>query len=167
MASSSAKDGKISPGLLCCGIAFHKSQHVDLTCLSAVTVILSAQFPPDDLLFPNRRLRLTKEKPKVPVGRTSNRNNEFKPSFENAFVDSPVMSRTHAEISADFDNSRVYIKDVGSMHGTFVEGEKLHKNIQRAIHHGDLVTFGASVRNHPSDIIQPTRFKVAIEFGTM
>jgi len=175
MASSTVKDGKALSA------AFIQGRSL---IYPAVTVILSAEFPPDNLAFPNRRLRLTEQKPTVPVGRTSNRNNEFKGDFGNAFIDSPVMSRKHAEISADFDNSvsslstinsdyriltscnqRVFIKDVGSMHGTFVAGEKLLDKIPRAMHQGDVVTFGAPVRNPPSDIIQPTRFRVDIEFN--
>jgi hypothetical protein len=101
----------------------------------------------------------------MPVGRASNRNADFRSQLNNAWVNSPVMSRDHAEISADFNTTRVYIKDMGSMHGTFVSGEKLPIKVPRVIKAGDHITFGAPVRNQPSDIIQPIRFQVAIEFG--
>lgn len=45
---------------------------------------------------------------------------------------------------------RVYIQDLGSTHGTFVDSIKLRENKETALASGDIVTFGIQITNGPS-----------------
>lgn len=66
-------------------------------------VTLESIDPPSDFAFPDRRFFLTKEKPTIAIGRTSKRNSTFEAAKNNAWFDSAVMSRTHAELKLDVD----------------------------------------------------------------
>jgi WD repeat-containing protein 70 len=64
-------------------------------------------------------------------------------------LDHPSLSRVHAEISQDNDGN-FFVSDLGSTHGTFLNGEKLIPN-QRTpfiIDSNDVVMFGASTRKY-------------------
>lgn len=56
------------------------------------------------------------------IGRQTNA--KTAPTASNGFFDSKVLSRQHAEIYAE-GNGRVYIRDVKSSNGTFVNGKRL------------------------------------------
>lgn len=47
------------------------------------------------------------------------------PTQSNGYFDSKVLSRQHAEVWADKSTSRVWIRDVKSSNGTFVNGQRL------------------------------------------
>jgi len=47
------------------------------------------------------------------------------PTQSNGFFDSKVLSRQHAEIWAEKGTGRVYIRDIKSSNGTFVNGQRL------------------------------------------
>jgi hypothetical protein len=65
---------------------------------------------------------------------------------DNAWFDSPVMSRDHAEISLNPDNHTITIQDIGSMHGTYLNNIELQRKDPRILNDGDIVVFGAEVR---------------------
>lgn len=56
------------------------------------------------------------------IGRQTN--NKTLPTPQNGYFDSKVLSRQHAEIWAD-RNGKVFIRDVKSSNGTFVNGQRL------------------------------------------
>lgn len=57
------------------------------------------------------------------IGRQTNAKTAPTPS--NGFFDSKVLSRQHAEIYAERNSGRVFIRDVKSSNGTFVNGQRL------------------------------------------
>ncbi|KAF2005985.1 SMAD/FHA domain-containing protein [Amniculicola lignicola CBS 123094] len=84
----------------------------------------------------------------VPVGRSSkNANKGLGASASNAFIDSPVVSRNHALITANATGtvSNVFVKDTGSMHGTLVNEVELERNLEHRLHSGDTLQFGVDV----------------------
>lgn len=67
------------------------------------------------------------------IGRQTNQKTAPTPS--NAFFDSKVLSRQHAEIWADRSHGRVFIRDVKSSNGTFVNGKRLSPENQESEPH--------------------------------
>lgn len=72
-----------------------------------VLVTLSAQYPPPDFQYPERRIVLESKSvdsasEKVKIGRSSKRLPALEPKNTNALFDSPVMSREHAELYPDW-----------------------------------------------------------------
>ncbi|CAZ82267.1 unnamed protein product [Tuber melanosporum] len=57
------------------------------------------------------------------IGRQTN--NKTTPTQNNGYFDSKVLSRQHAEIWAEKLNGRVWIRDIKSSNGTFVNGQRL------------------------------------------
>lgn len=57
------------------------------------------------------------------IGRQTN--NRTVPSPTNGYFDSKVLSRQHAEIWADRQSGKIWIRDVKSSNGTFVNGQRL------------------------------------------
>lgn len=57
------------------------------------------------------------------IGRQTNA--KTVPTPANGFFDSKVLSRQHAEIWADKNSGKIYIRDVKSSNGTFVNGARL------------------------------------------
>lgn len=140
--------------------------------------------------FLKRTLLLDGSKPAAPIGRASKVSSKgFIAAHDNAWFESAVMSRNHAEIVADFEKKvtdaytcfeaalltpvqKVYIRDIGSLHGTFVntmqEGaidKKLHGcNELQEITEGAKVTLGVPiVRNN--EAFAPTSLRVRITHG--
>lgn len=74
-----------------------------LTNMTLALITLTSVDPPSSLIFPDRRLFLTKEKPSMDIGRTSKRNASFEAAKNNAWFDSAVMSREHARLKVDTD----------------------------------------------------------------
>ncbi|KAI5925125.1 hypothetical protein F4810DRAFT_718537 [Camillea tinctor] len=121
-----------------------------------VTVILSPRNTlPTSVSQPERRLVLTRKAPAVRIGRASKVPTKgFVAAPENAWFDSPVMSRQHAELFANFDANpkTVSIKDAGSLHGTFHtpnDGANKETRLepQRPIKltNGDILRFGIDI----------------------
>ncbi|KAI7901436.1 uncharacterized protein BX663DRAFT_553236 [Cokeromyces recurvatus] len=102
--------------------------------------------PYNDSQFQIRTLEL-KEKVKIRIGRQTS--SKTLPSPFNGFFDSKVLSRQHAEIWCD--KSKVYIKDVKSSNGTFVNGERLSNECEesepRELNNGDEIEFGIDIIN--------------------
>ncbi|KAH7025781.1 uncharacterized protein B0I36DRAFT_149026 [Microdochium trichocladiopsis] len=111
-----------------------------------------------------RRLVFTPEKPVICVGRASKVTSKgFVASEANAFFESPVMSRQHAELLANFDDKSISIKDSGSLHGTFYTSIDTASEIQLAagqaqkLSHQDVLRFGINIFRseitHPPTIV--------------
>ncbi|KAM5352253.1 hypothetical protein ACJ41O_004976 [Fusarium nematophilum] len=131
-----------------------------------VLVTLSSVDPPSDFPFPDRRFFLTKEKPTMEIGRTSKRNASYEASKNNAWFDSAVMSRKHAHFNLDVDKQKVYIKDTGSLHGTFKNGERLGRNIPFILTTGDRLRFGISI-DRGKERYPPCTLEARLKFGTV
>ncbi|XXH04262.1 hypothetical protein Hte_010676 [Hypoxylon texense] len=72
--------------------------------------------------FHTRQFYLSRQRPFVRVGRASKLPSKgFVSSTDNAWFESPVMSRHHAEFVLDSESTPkgVFIKDIGSLHGTY------------------------------------------------
>ncbi|KNE55198.1 hypothetical protein AMAG_01114 [Allomyces macrogynus ATCC 38327] len=91
---------------------------------------------------------------KIKIGRITSSKTPAAPN--NGFFDSKVLSRTHAEVWAE--NGAVYLRDLGSSNGTFVNGKRLSDENQASpptlIRTGDVIEFGVDILNeHGTDIL--------------
>lgn len=88
----------------------------------------------------------------LPIGRASKNSNktELLPAVDNGYIDSPVISREHAQLSVRGDGAapRVFITDLGSMHGTMVNGEQLVAHAPTPLSSGDMLQFGIDVNRN-------------------
>lgn len=89
---------------------------------------------------------------KVPIGRSSSVRSDAAAAPNNALIDSPVVSRSHAYFVTQAnpeppgnETPIVYIVDEKSMHGTRVNGVRLQKMESRPVHTGDVITLGVNV----------------------
>lgn len=72
--------------------------------MSQVLISLSVS-QPNDINYPERRIRLTESRPSLQIGRSSTRSHiGLQPAVDNGWFNSPVMSRNQAEITADIPN---------------------------------------------------------------
>lgn len=87
-----------------------------------------------------------------PIGRASRNatKKELMPAQHNAYIDSPVVSREHAVLSANASSGKpdVYITDSGSMHGTMLNDERLAINVPAKLSWGDKLQFGTDVNRN-------------------
>ncbi|KAL4949612.1 hypothetical protein BDW69DRAFT_71527 [Aspergillus filifer] len=96
--------------------------------------------------FPSRSLTLDTETDYIEVGRASKRENKnLAPSPRNALFDSRVMSRTHAILRWSQEKKMIYVCDPGSMHGTWLNKNKLPLDKDVILTDGDELTFGVEV----------------------
>lgn len=71
-----------------------------------VVAVLAARTPGPHFVEPERRLTFTTRHPVIPIGRASKVPTKgFVAASDNAWFDSPVMSRGHAELSVDFNTT--------------------------------------------------------------
>ena len=98
--------------------------------------------------FTKKRLDLSKSDNIIKIGRKVSVKNA--PDASNGIFDSKVLSRNHAEVWSD-EEGRVWIKDVKSSNGTFVNGVRLSEEGQQSapaeIVSGDLIEFGIDILN--------------------
>ncbi|KAL5002869.1 hypothetical protein BDV10DRAFT_86347 [Aspergillus recurvatus] len=96
--------------------------------------------------IPHRSLTFSAASDRMEIGRASKRENKnLAPSPHNALFDSRVMSRTHAVLRVSLEKKLVYIRDPGSMHGTWLNKEKIPADKDIALSDGDELTFGVEV----------------------
>jgi hypothetical protein len=85
----------------------------------------------------------------VKIGRQTNA--KTAPTAVNGYFDSKVLSRQHAEIHADRQTGKVYIRDVKSSNGTFVNGLRLSQENRESEPHelttGDHLELGIDIIN--------------------
>jgi pSer/pThr/pTyr-binding forkhead associated (FHA) protein len=127
-----------------------------------------------------RVIILNPDRPTIPIGRASKSVSKgLLGAVDNAWFDSPVMSRDHAEItidaaesvcsSKDLSTSRadvwqnITIQDIGSMHGTYLNGVQVPCKTPVVINDGDVVVFGAEVRRGP-ETFPACKFEVHYQF---
>ncbi|KAI0134308.1 hypothetical protein BJ170DRAFT_679213 [Xylariales sp. AK1849] len=135
---------------------------------SDVTVTLKARNPGPQFVEPERQFTLTDKHPIVRIGRASKvPTKNCVSGRNNAWFESPVMSREHAELVANFETKAssipclpiltLSIKDVNSLHGTFHSSrddahgkeERLPARQLVALGDGDRIRFGIDIyRSH-------------------
>lgn len=103
-------------------------------------------YPLNDTFVPKQiNLAPPSSRNRIKIGRYSN--NKSVPSPLNGYFDSKVLSRAHAEVWCE--NNRVYIKDVKSSNGTFINGTRLSPESQESepveLHSEDVVDFGIDI----------------------
>ncbi|KAH9906986.1 hypothetical protein F4778DRAFT_724247 [Xylariomycetidae sp. FL2044] len=118
-----------------------------------VNVTLVCRSPTSDIR--ERKFLLTREAPTIQIGRASKVTSKgYVAASDNAWFDSPVMSRRHAELTARFDDTptSISIKDVSSMHGTFHTRNDGRNQEQRidpdkfvSLSNGDKIRFGIDI----------------------
>ncbi|KAI9267869.1 hypothetical protein BY458DRAFT_436983 [Sporodiniella umbellata] len=115
---------------------------------NVVTVVLK----PHNSLFQTRTLEL-KDKSFVKIGRQTSA--KTAPTALNGFFDSKVLSRQHAEIF--YDKHRVYLKDVKSSNGTFVNSNRLSNEGEESapyeIKSSDEIEFGIDITNDDGSVM--------------
>ncbi|KAF2198819.1 hypothetical protein GQ43DRAFT_492783 [Delitschia confertaspora ATCC 74209] len=84
----------------------------------------------------------------IPIGRASKSTHKnVQSAANNIYIDSAVISREHAVLSNKTSSGvpTIYLKDVGSMHGTMVNEKiiKAHRDIE--LNNGDILQFGSDV----------------------
>ncbi|KAM0203134.1 hypothetical protein ACHAPA_010120 [Fusarium lateritium] len=130
-----------------------------------VLISLSSVNTPPNFSFPERRIFLSKKRASIEIGRTSKRNASFEAAKCNAWFDSPVMSRNHALITFDGEKQKVFLKDTGSLHGTYKNNVRLETNVNSEILNGDKVKFGAIIERG-SNKYPPCLINTSIKFGS-
>ncbi|KAL4916861.1 hypothetical protein BDW62DRAFT_95940 [Aspergillus aurantiobrunneus] len=94
----------------------------------------------------DRSLIFTSESDRIDIGRSSKRENKnLEPHPSNALFDSRVMSRTHAILCVSLEKKLLYIRDPGSMHGTWLNKDRIPLDRDIPISNGDVLTFGVEV----------------------
>lgn len=100
----------------------------------------------------------------IPIGRASKSVSKgIVGAQDNAWFDSPVMSRDHAEMCLNPDINVITIHDIGSMHGTYINNKQLIVREPTQISDGDEITFGAEVKRGV-ETFPACAFRVKIEF---
>ncbi|KAF3910525.1 hypothetical protein ABW21_db0200531 [Orbilia brochopaga] len=108
-----------------------------------------------------RQITIDSQNCLITVGRSSrNKTKGLLPDLRNAYFDSPVMSRLHAWLKCD-DNGKVLICDARSMHGTYVNGQRLEPSVCYPLETGYEIRFGNSV-TRGSETFRPKEFVVEI-----
>ncbi|KAI1013437.1 hypothetical protein LB503_001667 [Fusarium chuoi] len=131
-----------------------------------VAITLSIADPPPGFSYPTRRIFLSKKNPTIEIGRTSKRNGAFEAAKSNTWFDSPVMSRKHALFTLDADKQKLYIKDTGSLHGTYKNDVRLETNVNHEVTSGDKLKFGAFIER-PQDKHYPCAMIVRQTYGSI
>ncbi|KAJ0295818.1 hypothetical protein COL5a_009109 [Colletotrichum fioriniae] len=129
-----------------------------------VLLTVSVQHPSPEFQFPERRVILEQKHPSVVnIGRTSKRFSNLEAKADNCFFDSPVMSREHAKITIDWYHKRLFIKDIGSLHGTYHNSLKLPPHSAKEMKTGDILKFGIDIQRS-NDLFPPCTIQVDWEF---
>ncbi|GES80114.1 cell cycle arrest in response to pheromone-related protein [Rhizophagus clarus] len=96
--------------------------------------------------FQQKRITLA-EGNSIKIGRMTSKSTA--PTETNGYFDSKVLSRNHAEVI--YRNNQVYIKDLKSSNGTFINGKRLSAEGKEScpieLRHGDDLEFGVDIVN--------------------
>ncbi|KAI2627290.1 hypothetical protein GGS26DRAFT_561280 [Hypomontagnella submonticulosa] len=105
--------------------------------------------------FPEREFTLSSQTPTIRIGRASKVPTKgCVAAKDNAWFESPVMSRHHAELLLDVNSTpkTILVKDIGSLHGTFHAREDDFNNESRLeqqkpvrLSNGDTLRFGTDI----------------------
>ncbi|RFU77589.1 hypothetical protein TARUN_4671 [Trichoderma arundinaceum] len=133
---------------------------------AAALVTLAVMNPPPEFAFPTRHIILRRSNSTALLGRMSKRNGTFTAAENNGWIDSAVISRDHAKLIFDPRAQRVFIKDVGSLHGTFYNNNRLKKHQAQALKDGDHIQLGIPI-DRGSETCPACIMRVAIQFGNL
>ncbi|KAF7290536.1 Glycosyltransferase family 69 protein [Mycena indigotica] len=101
-------------------------------------------YPLNDSFVP-KHISLIPSGQRIKIGRQTNAKSQ--PGERNGYFDSKVLSRQHAEVWEE--NEKIYIKDVKSSNGTFINGERLSQEGAESepfeLHSDDIVEFGIDI----------------------
>ncbi|KAL2873996.1 hypothetical protein SGCOL_010867 [Colletotrichum sp. CLE4] len=129
-----------------------------------VLLTVSVQHPNLDFQYPERRIILQQKNPSVvQIGRTSKRFSNLEAKADNCYFDSPVMSREHAKITVDWYHKKLFVKDIGSLHGTYHNSLKLPLHAAKELTRGDVLKFGIDIQRS-NDLFPPCTIQVDWEF---
>ncbi|PGH14957.1 hypothetical protein AJ80_05720 [Polytolypa hystricis UAMH7299] len=129
---------------------------------TSVTVTLIPANPTDDIA--RRVVTLTPTYDTIAIGRSSKvETKHLVPARDNAWFDSRVMSRNHANIVLSLHKQEVCITDLGSMHGTWLNGKKLTEGNKTRLETNDVLTFGTKV-TRGADSFDPLKVRLEMSW---
>ncbi|SZF05835.1 unnamed protein product [Blumeria hordei] len=130
-----------------------------------VKVSLTLTVLNNDSIFPAIRvITLCPKNPSIVVGRASRSPNKaLYCATDNAWLDSPVISRDHAIITLDSKRQSLTLQDTDSLHGTRLNDFQMTSFIPANLYNGDNVTFGAEVKRG-SKIFAACTLQVKFDF---
>ncbi|OLN85544.1 Factor arrest protein 10 [Colletotrichum chlorophyti] len=129
-----------------------------------VLVEVSVQHARPDFQYSERRIIIEQDKPAIiPIGRTSKRLNSLEAKADNCYFDSPVMSRLHAKITVDWFHKKLFVKDLGSLHGTYHNSQRMDAQAARELKQGDTLKFGIDIQRG-NELFPPCTIVVHYEF---
>ncbi|KAK9366399.1 hypothetical protein V1509DRAFT_660129 [Lipomyces kononenkoae] len=89
------------------------------------------------------------------------------PTPENGFFDSRVLSRQHAEIWADRNTGQVWIRDIKSSNGTFINGRRLSSEGEESEPHelkgDDVIDLGINISSEDSKTVLHNKVSAQVE----
>ncbi|KAK9241116.1 hypothetical protein V1525DRAFT_447649 [Lipomyces kononenkoae] len=89
------------------------------------------------------------------------------PTPENGFFDSRVLSRQHAEIWADRNTGQVWIRDIKSSNGTFINGRRLSSEGEESEPHelkaDDVIDLGINISSEDSKTVLHNKVSARVE----
>ncbi|KAL9583640.1 MAG: hypothetical protein Q9212_002583 [Teloschistes hypoglaucus] len=121
-----------------------------LDAMHQVTVTLTPSENDEDF---TRVIKLNQSTDSITIGRASKTTSKnLVAAWDNAWFDSPIMSREHAKLSVTYDGKTydVHLQDLGSTHGTWLGSRRLaafEKFTLRST--SDVVTFGTTIMSGP------------------
>ncbi|GAA5866455.1 hypothetical protein JCM8547_000630 [Rhodosporidiobolus lusitaniae] len=115
------------------------------TSASPATVFPALHLTPLNGTFVPKQISLDPPGTRVKIGRQTNA--KTIPNGTNGYFDSKVLSRAHAEVWSE--DGKVFIKDVKSSNGTFINGERLSPESSESdvfqLNTDDVVEFGIDI----------------------
>lgn len=100
------------------------------------------------------------------IGRQTNQ--KTVPTSHNGFFDSKVLSRQHAEIWAE-NNGKIFIRDVKSSNGTFVNGQRLspenRESEPRELREQDTLELGIDIVSEDQKTVVHHKVSAKVEFA--
>ncbi|ORZ00959.1 SMAD/FHA domain-containing protein [Syncephalastrum racemosum] len=115
---------------------------------SVATLILQSKNAP----FQTKTLEL-RDKNHIKIGRQTT--SKSTPNPLNGYFDAKVLSRTHAELWGD--KGKIYLKDVKSSNGTFLNGRRLSAEGEESppaeLKTGDVIEFGIDICNDDGSVL--------------
>ncbi|KAI9735825.1 MAG: hypothetical protein M1834_001290 [Cirrosporium novae-zelandiae] len=101
----------------------------------------------------SRTLILTSKNLSIKIGRSSKTHHKnLVAAPDNTWFDCPVMSRDQAQFQYKPQERQLYLKDNGSMHGTWVKNERILAGVNRVLFNGDVIRFGQAITRGPATI---------------
>ncbi|KAK1968757.1 FHA domain-containing protein [Colletotrichum sublineola] len=132
-----------------------------------VLVKFTVKHPRPEVHYPERRVVLEQSKTSVLViGRSSKRFDNLEAKVDNCYFDSPVMSREHAKITIDWYHKKLNIKDIGSLHGTYRNSQRLQPRTLHELQQHDTLKFGIDIQRS-NELFPPCTVEVEWEWDNL